>query len=144
MGYVGLRRPGHHDLCQLARARGVRRVVVLSGGSAGHGDEHHLAVERAVEQVGIEWTHLRPYGLMSNALMWAESVGAASVVRAPYGRFSYPHVPEADVAAVAVAALLEDRHVGATYTISGPRAITQLEQVDPLSAASAAASASRS
>ncbi len=68
-------------------------------------------------------------------MYWAGSIRAESVVRAPHGRFTYPHVHEADIAAVAVAALLEDRHVGAIYTISGPEAITQVDQVSLISAA---------
>lgn len=116
-------------IVELARRSGVQRIVLLSCGSAGHGDEHHLTVERAVGNAGIEWTCLRPYGLMANALMWAETVRTESVVRAPHGGFSYPHVHEADIADVAVAALLDDRHIGATYTISGPEAISQLDQV---------------
>ncbi|TMR10299.1 hypothetical protein ETD86_40165 [Nonomuraea turkmeniaca] len=90
------------EIVDLAAAAGVRRIVALSCGSAGHGDGHHLAVERAVAASRLEWTCLRPYGLMSNALLWAPDVRAASVVRAPHGRFCYPHVHPADVAAVAV------------------------------------------
>ncbi|TDD16806.1 SDR family oxidoreductase [Nonomuraea diastatica] len=116
------------EIVELAAVAGVRRIVALSCGSAGHGDEHHLAVERALAASRLEWTCLRPYGLMSNALLWAPDVRANSVVRAPHGRFCYPHVHPADVAAVAVSALLERRHVGAIYTISGPEALTQIDQ----------------
>lgn len=101
------------EIVELARRSGVRRIVVLSCGSAGHGDQHHLTVERAVENAGLQRTHLRPYGLMSNALLWAGSVRTESVVRAPHGQFTYPHVHEADVATVAVDALLDDRRAGA-------------------------------
>jgi len=57
------------------------------------------------------------------------------VVRAPYPSFSYPHVHEADVAAVAVAALLEDGHADATYTVSGPEPLSQLDQARVIGAA---------
>ncbi|MGP3959136.1 SDR family oxidoreductase [Nonomuraea sp. 3N208] len=62
------------EIVDLAAAAGVRRIVALSCGSAGHGDEHHLAVERAVAASRLEWTCLRPYGLMSNAPLWAPDV----------------------------------------------------------------------
>ena len=123
------------QLARAARRAGVRRIVVLSCGSAGHGDEHHLRVERAVQDTGPQWTQLRPYGLMANALLWAETVRTESVVRAPYPSFSYPHVHEADVAAVAVAALLEEGHAGATYTVSGPEPLSQLDQARVIGAA---------
>jgi uncharacterized protein YbjT (DUF2867 family) len=112
---------------ELARRSGIRRIVVHSCGSAAHGD-YHLTVERAAANTNVEWTHLRPYGLMCNTLQWADTIRTESVVRAPHGRFTYPHVHEADIAALAVDALLTDRHVGATYTVSGPDAISQLDQ----------------
>jgi uncharacterized protein YbjT (DUF2867 family) len=122
-------------IARLARRCGVGRVVVLSCGSAGHGDEYHLTVERAVQDAGLEWTCLRPYGLMSNALLWADSVRAESVVRAPHARFTYPHIHPADVADVAVAALVAPGHAGATHTLSGGEAISQLDQARLIGAA---------
>jgi uncharacterized protein YbjT (DUF2867 family) len=44
-------------------------------------------------------------------------------------------VHEADVAEVAVAALLTDDHVGAAHTLTGPAKVTQVEQVAAISAA---------
>ncbi|MFD5411466.1 SDR family oxidoreductase [Streptomyces nojiriensis] len=66
------------DVLRLARAAGTRRVVTLSS----HGPEHEaayppetwfwLAVERAVEAAGMEWTHIRPSAVMGAVL---EAVG---------------------------------------------------------------------
>ncbi len=44
-------------------------------------------------------------------------------------------VHEADIADVAVAALLEDGHVGKAYTLTGPAVITYREQVEAIGAA---------
>ncbi len=57
------------------------------------------------------------------------------VVRAPYGNAAYPHIHEADVAAEAAPALLEDRHIGKKYILTGPESITQIEQVRAISQA---------
>ncbi|WP_280268483.1 NAD(P)H-binding protein [Nocardia wallacei] len=145
--------PGGHFVEQAARA-GVRRFVVHSAAAAGFtGDEpadpalrylrEHLAVERDahrqveqwVEATGVEWTHLRPGLLAVNALSWAESIRAERVVREPYPTSGYPWVHEADIAEVAVAALLTDAHLGAAYTLTGPAKVTQAEQVRAIAAA---------
>lgn len=124
-----------------ARAAGVRRVVTLSalaaemdGGDNPLGDRH-LAVERAVEAAGVEWTHLRPGPFSVNMLSWAASIRAAGVVRAAYGASRQAPIHEADIAEVAVAALLEDGHTGAAYAMSGPESLTQIERVATIGAA---------
>ena len=129
------------EVVEMAKKAGVRRIVVLSSASAPWEAKYHprglyfLLVERAVEAVGVEWTHVRPTGLMLNSLTWAETIRAEGVVRAPYGAAAYPHVHEADVAEVATAALLGDGHVGKKYIVSGPESITQIEQVRAIGAA---------
>ncbi|BCK53780.1 NAD(P)H-binding protein [Nocardia wallacei] len=145
--------PGGHFVDRAVRT-GARRFVVHSAVAAGFtGDEpadpglhhlkRHLAVERRahrelerwVEATGAEWTHLRPGLLAVNALSWAESIRTERVVREPYPASGYPWVHEADIAEVAVAALLTDAHVGAAYTLTGPAKVTQAEQVRAIAAA---------
>lgn len=133
-----------------AVASGVRRFVVHSAAAAGFApsDEpsalgRHLEAERhwhrglelEVEATGREWTHVRPGLLAADALGWADRIRAERTVREPYGRSGYPLVHEADVAEVAVAALLTDDHVGAAYTITGPARVTQIEQAAAIGAA---------
>jgi uncharacterized protein YbjT (DUF2867 family) len=134
---------------------GVQRFVVHSAAAAGFesvddpGDRtfsplwRHLAEERRahrelelmVETTDVEWTHVRPGLLAANALGWAQRIRAERVVREPYGTAGYPLVHEADVAEVAVAALLTDSHVGAAYTITGPAKVSQAEQVKAIGVA---------
>lgn len=120
------------EVVDLAKRSGVRRVVVLSSGSvaAGYDTDYQYPVEQAVEASGLEWTHLRPGEFMSNKLhVWGPSIRAERVVR-----YTNPDLPanpihEADIAAVGVAALLEDGHAGQAYLMSGPEVLTQREQV---------------
>jgi len=129
------------EVVGMAKKAGVRRIVTHSSASAPWEAKYHprglyfLLVERTVEAAGVEWTHVRPHGLMSSTLVWAETIRAEGVVRAPYGAAAYAHVHEADVAEVAVAALLRDGHVGKKYIVSGPESITQIEQVRAIGAA---------
>ncbi|MFI8912946.1 NAD(P)H-binding protein [Streptomyces sp. NPDC053513] len=121
-----------------AAKAGVRRIVVLSSVSAEYADgdysgDHHTAVERAVEASGLEWTHVRPGEFMANVLnWWAPSIRAENVVRAPFGGTRSAPVHEADIADVALAALLEDGHVGKAYSFAGPQSLTKYEQVRDL------------
>ena len=128
------------SVAELARASGVRRVVLLSSGAAAdQGDNPiavmHRTVERALENSGLDWTFVRPGGFATNTLSWAPSVRAEGVVRAPYPDASVNPIHEADIAAVATTALLEDGHVGARYPLTGPASTTQAEQVRAIGAA---------
>ncbi len=65
----------------------------------------------------------------------ASAIRAERVVRYPFADQVGVPVHEADVAAVAVAALLEDGHAGNVYTLSGPARVTYREQVEAIGAA---------
>ena len=129
------------EVLAAARGAGVEQVTVLSSLSAsweGAGDNplqrRHTLVEEAAEASGLTWTHLRPGMFMTNTLAWAPVVRAGDVVRAPYGESVAAPVHEADIAAVAVAALLDpSRHAGRAYELSGPEALSQLDRVRILS-----------
>jgi uncharacterized protein YbjT (DUF2867 family) len=118
-------------------AAGAGRLVLLS--SAAASDERadpenpisqvHVAVERAVERTSLEWTFLQPHGFATNTLSWAPQLRAGDVVRSAYGSVVSTLIHEADMAAVAVEALTTDGHAGARYDLTGPRALTQIEQV---------------
>lgn len=109
---------------------GAPRVVYVSAATAEAAPESFWAVvERAVTASGVAWTMLRPTGIATNALGWAASIRAEGVVRWPYGAAARSMVHEDDIAAVAVEALTSDRHDKQTYVLSGPRTVTQAEQV---------------
>lgn len=109
------------ELVDLANKKGVRRVSVLGGWE-------ESSVEQELRESGLGWTLLRPVEFMANALEWAESVRTLGVVRV-FGNAPSAVVHEADIAAVAVKALLEDGHSGQAYTITGPQALTPAERV---------------
>jgi uncharacterized protein YbjT (DUF2867 family) len=131
--------------------RGVQRFVVHSAAAAGFAPnampvgalQAHLEEERAahrgleehVEGSGAEWTHVRPGLLAANSLSWAPAIKAGLAVRAPYGDAGYPWVHEADVAEIAVHALLTDDHLGQAYTITGPETVSQRDQATAIGTA---------
>jgi uncharacterized protein YbjT (DUF2867 family) len=130
---------------------GVTRFVVHSAAAAGFEPdtggggalgrhlseerEAHRGLELLVEASGAEWTHVRPGLLAVNALRWADRIRTERVVREPYPTAGYPVIHEADVADVAVAALLTDDHIGAAYSLTGRAKVSQAEQVAAIGAA---------
>jgi uncharacterized protein YbjT (DUF2867 family) len=65
---------------------------------------------------------------------WQEQVQAGEVAL-PAGDTPEPFVDADDIAAVAVAALTDDRHVGELYELTGPRLLTFAEAVQEISRA---------
>jgi uncharacterized protein YbjT (DUF2867 family) len=123
------------DFVACASEAGVRRVVCLSGEPADYeaqGDPsgwHYFKMEKAIEEGGFEWTHLRPGQFMNNTLDWAPSIKAEGVVRAPYPEAVQTPIDLADIAAVARVVLLDESYTGKKLVMSGPEAITQPEEV---------------
>jgi uncharacterized protein YbjT (DUF2867 family) len=119
-----------------AKQAGVRRIVLLSSLSAGWdndpGGEFHRAAERAVEDSGLEWTHVRPGMFAGNLLSWADAIRTEGVVREPYAAARQAPVHELDIAEVAAAALLTDGHAGKIYPLYGPEALTKAEQAEAI------------
>ncbi|GLW14653.1 NmrA family transcriptional regulator [Streptomyces sp. NBRC 13847] len=128
------------DLVAQAAAAGVRRVVLLSTLGVvtrpfGPTRIAMRALEDALRESGLEWAILRPGGFASNALWWAESVRTQRVVAAPFGDVGVPIIDPADIAAVAAACLLDDRHAGGVYELTGPEVITPRQQSEAIAAA---------
>ena len=121
-----------------ARAAGVRRVVKLSAAAVldpGADDlitRRQRAGEETLRGCGLEWTLLRPRAFMSNSLSWAASVRRERTVRALYGSAPNACVDPRDIAEVAARALTEEGHAGHAYTLTGPQALTAVEQTRAL------------
>ncbi|MFF4852909.1 SDR family oxidoreductase [Streptomyces sp. NPDC001194] len=131
---------GPADIIGRAAAAGVRRVVLLSSQGVatrpfGTTRIAMRAVEDALRDSGLDWAILRPGGFASNALWWAESVRTRRAVAAPFGDVGVPVVDPADIAEVAAACLLDDRHTGGVYELTGPELITPRRQAEAIAAA---------
>lgn len=118
---------------ELAKAKGVRRLVLLSG----RGEEEARRCERIVEDSGLEWTVVRASWFMQNfdEGAFAELVLAGEVAL-PAGDVREPFVDVDDVADVAVAALTGDDLAGQVVEVTGPRLMTFADAVGEIAAAS--------
>ncbi|GGS36197.1 nucleotide-diphosphate-sugar epimerase [Streptomyces parvus] len=119
-----------------AIGRHARRVVYVSSSgvdrTAGRQTDPirqlHADMEELIEKSEVEWTVLRADTFASNARGWAAQIRAGDVVRGPDSAATAV-IDERDIAAVAVRALTEDGHGGATYVLTGPHVLSRTEQV---------------
>lgn len=135
--------PGYRDtaglLAEAARA-GVRKVVLLSGGSAEGGDlsnavsRYMIHSEEAVRGSGLAWTIVRPSGFMSNTLEWVPQLRAGDVIRAPFAGVRIATVDPYDIAAVAALALTSAGHDGRHYAVTGPQSLLPADRAATLAA----------
>jgi len=126
-----------HDENFLAAARraGVRQVVKLSAlavtdaGAADLVTRWQRRNEQLLRESGLLWTLLRPRAFMTNTLGWARSVREEGVVRAQNGSAVNATVDPRDLAEVAARVLLEpDGHAGRAYALTGPEALSAVQQ----------------
>jgi uncharacterized protein YbjT (DUF2867 family) len=90
-------------------------------------------IERTIEASGIEWTYLRAGMFALNARhFWGPQIRAGDVVRWPYLAAPTAPVDERDIAAVAVRTLSEDGHAGMEYVLTGPKSLSQHEQISTI------------
>ena len=111
----------------IAREEGVQRIVKLSSLDVEQGlaiGAWHERGEAAIRASGVAFTFVRPTGFMTNLLAWAHSIKTEGVVRSSTGNGGRPFVHSEDIAAVSVAALLDEAYAGRILSITGPRSST--------------------
>lgn len=106
---------------------GVSRIVKVSGGAASLGPNGatptavaHWRSEQRIEASGLGFTFLRPSFFVQNL---AAMVAAGRVLAAPFGRTPIAMVDARDIAACAVAALLDPEPADTAWQLTGPRPV---------------------
>jgi uncharacterized protein YbjT (DUF2867 family) len=120
------------DLVRLARAIGVKHLVLLSG----RGEEEAQACEAIVRESGINWTIVRASWFNQNFSEGAfvEMVQTGTITL-PDVSTPEPFVDVDDIAEVVVAALTQPGHTGELYEVTGPRMLSLAEVAEELSTA---------
>jgi uncharacterized protein YbjT (DUF2867 family) len=116
-----------------------RRVVYLS---APHQTPHpffqqpnplralHAGIERLLADADVGATILRPGMFASNSRhWWAPQISRGDTVKWPYASVETAPIDDRDIATVAARTLLDDRHVGADYVLTGPASLSHEAQV---------------
>ena len=116
----------------LGSARGLRRVVFLSEIDCENRaeDTDERKAEVAVMSSPVSWTIIRPNWFMQNFTepsYFLEAVRDAGELTVPTGGQATSFVDTRDIGEVAAAALLDERHAGKCYTLTGPQAIAWAE-----------------
>jgi NAD(P)H dehydrogenase (quinone) len=128
----------HANVVDTAADAGVERVVYTSFFGAApdctftFGRDHWHTEER-IKASGLAWTMLRDNLYLDFLPLM---VGPDGVIRGPAGDGRVAAVTRDDIAEVAVAVLLDggDGHLGRTYDLTGPEALTMAEVAEQLSA----------
>lgn len=111
-------------------APGLRVVKLAAAGVDAPGESPvrflraHQEVVRLLADSGLPTTVLAPGSFMQNVLRQAAGVREDGVLRASVGNAAVSMVDVRDVSAVAAHVLTSDGHEGATYTVTGPEALT--------------------
>ena len=135
--YLDLAVPGAAEavgtFADLAVARGVRRLVLLSG----RGEAGARRGEQALQRSGADWTIVRSAFMAQNfnESFFLEPIRAGEVAFPAGEDLAEPFIDADDIADVAVAALTEDGHVGQLYEVTGPRLLGWAQAVAEIAAA---------
>lgn len=124
-----------------AKEAGVQHVIALSSlavsahfqrdiDSASY--THHLAVENAVREAGFKLTALRSGTFANNLLSWAPTIKMTQSVFLPFPDSAQALIHEADIAECVVTLFSAPEKWGKVYELSGPKALTQREQVETI------------
>jgi uncharacterized protein YbjT (DUF2867 family) len=95
----------------------------------------HAEGDQYLEESGIPHTLLQPNMFYQNMLGIAPQIASQGTIYMPAENSKVSQVDVRDIAAVAVKTLTEDGHIGQTYVITGPTAISYTDIAQTLSAA---------
>lgn len=121
------------QVCAVARAAGVERLVLLSG----RGERHAQMAEDVVRGSGVDAVIVRAAWFAQNfSEGQLRDPVMAGALPMPGGDVREPIVDVDDIADVAVAALTEERFAGEIFEVTGPRLMSFDEMAAELSRAS--------
>lgn len=126
----------HFTAVDAAAAAGVKHIIYTSMIHAAPDatfifSRDHFNTEEHIRNSGVPFTFLRVSLYTDNV---PQCVSADDVIRAPAGEGRAAWVTRDDIADVAVAVLTGTGHLGRTYNITGPEALTMAETAEILSA----------
>lgn len=119
------------DFTARAVKAGVRKLVLLSG----RGEPTAQRAEKVVQESGVAWTIVRASWFNQN---FSESFFQPQIVsgHVPFvsNGVREPFIDTDDIADVAASALLDSKHDGQLYEVTGPRLLTFADATDEIAA----------
>ncbi|KAF2509436.1 NAD(P)H-binding protein [Flavobacterium zhairuonense] len=117
----------------LATKSGVQKIVLLSG----RGEKEAQLCEEIVKENAKNWTIVRASWFNQN---FSESIFLepilAGIVALPRAEALEPFTDADDIADVVLESLLDEKHNGKTYELTGPRLLTFKEAINTIAEAS--------
>ncbi|MFC0681251.1 NmrA family NAD(P)-binding protein [Lysobacter korlensis] len=111
---------------------GVEHVTLLSG----RGEPEALDAERVVRGSGLSWSVVRASWFFQNFTeSYLRQPILDGVLYLPAGDTAEPFIDADDIAEVAAATLLDERHAGRVYEVTGPELLTFGQVAEQLSVA---------
>ncbi|MBF4487351.1 NmrA family transcriptional regulator [Flavobacterium sp. CSZ] len=121
------------NFTRLATKSGVQKIILLSG----RGEKEAQVCEEIVKKNAKNWTIVRASWFNQN---FSESFFLdpvlAGIVALPRSEALEPFIDADDVAEVVTASLLDDKHNGQTYELTGPRLLTFEQAINEIAIAS--------
>ena len=118
------------ELTKQAKRSGIKKLVLLSG----KGEREAELCEQVVIHSGLDHTIVRASWFNQN---FSESFFLEPIlegfVALPQAEIKIPFVDTNDIADVAVEALINNKHNGKVYQLTGPRSITFKEAIEEIS-----------
>ena len=113
--------PAIEAFTSLAVEQGIQKMVLLSG----RGEKEAQACEQIVMNAGADWTIVRSDWFNQNfsESFFLDPIKAGQVAL-PRGEALIPFVDIDDIADIVVESLLDDKHIGQVYELTGPRLLT--------------------
>lgn len=126
---------GEKNLIDAARRAGVKHVVKVSVVEADPAApskslSFHAQGEALLRESGLDYTILRPNSFMQNfTIYYAPTIRSAGAVYQCTGDVKLAMIDTRDIADVAVLALTTDGHIGKSYDLTGPEALSYSDAV---------------
>jgi uncharacterized protein YbjT (DUF2867 family) len=126
------------NVIESSGAAGVKHIVLNSALGAGDYPKSfpswHRKVEDTLKGTDISFTILRPNSFHQNVLTYfAPSIRAQGVFFSSMGDARVSFLDVRDIAAVAAKALAGGEHIGKTYELNGPEALSYTELAEKIS-----------
>jgi NAD(P)H dehydrogenase (quinone) len=117
----------HRNIIEAAQSAGIKRLVYTSFINIDGQDviaQQHRYTEKLIKNSGIVFTILRPSLYMDSYIFEIEIAMEKGVYRSTLGESGVAFISRQDIARCAATTLLNENHVGKTYTLTGPRVVT--------------------
>ena len=120
------------NFAKTAKRAGVEKLVLLSG----RGEAEAIACENVIRNSGMAWSIVRASFFMQNFSegFWADGIASKEFV-IPQVKLKEPFVDVDDIADVVVEALMDSKHDGKIYELTGPELLSFDEAISKLSLA---------